>query len=206
MAWIKGKKHTEETKRKIGETQRRIGNKPSFKDKSHSEETKRKLSLANTGKHHSEETKRKIGLAHIGMKYSIVIKRKHTEEFKRKMSERLKGNKINLGRHYTSEVMQKILRRLKDRPTSLERKFQEILYKYNLLYRYVGDGSFLIGFKNPDFVNINGEKICIEVANRYHHKDPYKENRIKHFADWGWKCIVFFEDEIDEKNIVNQLK
>lgn len=170
----------------------------------HSEESKAKMRLASSGKYPSKETRYKMSLAQMGNKKLLGFK--HSEEFKRKMSERLKGNKINLGRHPTQEAMQKMLKRLKDRPTLLEKEFQSMINKYKLSYKYVGDGSFLIGYKNPDFVNINGEKICIEVANHYHHKDPYKENRIKHFAQWGWKCIVFFEDELDEKNVLKQLE
>jgi len=49
--WIKGKHHSEETKRKIS---------GSHKGKHHSEETKRKLSESHKGKHHSEETRRKL--------------------------------------------------------------------------------------------------------------------------------------------------
>ena len=73
-------------------------------------------------------------------------------------------------------------------------------------YRYVGDGSFLVGYKNPDFVNVNGQKICIEVANHYHHPYPYKKKRIEHFAKWGWKCLVFFEDKVKEDFVIEKLK
>ena len=42
----------------------------------------------------TEETKRKISLAHIGKKMNYT----HTEEWKKKMSERVKGNKFCLGK------------------------------------------------------------------------------------------------------------
>lgn len=32
------------------------------------------------------------------------------------------------------------------------------LRRYNLPYKYTGDGSFLIGNKNPDFINSDGEE------------------------------------------------
>lgn len=97
----------------------------------------------------------------------------------------------------SDEVKLKRIKSLRRRPTSLERRFKEFIKENNLPYRYTGDGSFLIGYKNPDFVNVNGEKICIEVANRFHHKDPWAKNRIEHFKKWGWECIVIFEDEFD---------
>ncbi len=106
----------------------------------------------------------------------------------------------NLGTHHSEETIRKILKRLSQRPTSLEKRFIEIIKDKNLPYKYVGDGSFIIGYKNPDFVNIDGKKICMEVANRFHHQGDWKEKRIEHFAKYGWKCLVLFEDEID--NIV----
>lgn len=82
------------------------------------------------------------------------------------------------------------------RPTSLEKRFIEIIKKYTLPYKYTGDGSFLIGYKNPDFINVNGQKICIEVANKVpaHHPEDYEQKKTEHFAKYGWKCLVFFAD------------
>lgn len=54
--------------------------------KKHSEETKHKMSVSQTGRKHSEETKKKIGLAHVGKK--VIFSR----EWKKKQSERMKGN------------------------------------------------------------------------------------------------------------------
>jgi hypothetical protein len=104
------------------------------------------------------------------------------------------------------------LKGLLKRPTKLEQTFMKFIQKYNLPYRYVGDGSFLIGFKNPDFVNVNGKKICIEVANTIHHSKDYEKQRIGYFAKWGWKCLVFFVERendiwnLEEQDILNQIR
>lgn len=68
---MKGKKHSEETKLKISNTE---------KGKLVSEETKEKLRKVNIGKKLSEETKRKISENYIGMKG-----KKHSEETKEKL-------------------------------------------------------------------------------------------------------------------------
>ena len=72
----------------------------------------------------------------------------------------------------------------------------------------------MIGWKNPDFINTNGEKICIEIRNRkvvlYLDKislEEYKEKRISHFSKYGWKCIVLFDDSMnDEKSLLETLR
>ncbi len=92
------------------------------------------------------------------------------------------------------------------RPTSLERQMIDIVQKHNLPYKYVGDGSFLIGWKNPDFINVNGEKKCVEVANTFHHKENYPQKRIEHFEKWGWDCVVFRTDKLNESEVLEKLK
>lgn len=54
-----------------------------------SEEQKEHLRQINLGKHHSEETRRKMSAIHKGNKYCLGVK--HTEEWKRQISERGKG-------------------------------------------------------------------------------------------------------------------
>lgn len=95
-----------------------------------------------------------------------------------------------------------ILKGLMKRPTSYEKIIINLITKYNLPYKYVGDGSFLIGYKNPDFVNVNGEKICIEVYNNYHHPKDYEEIRGEYFKKYGWRTIFINEDEINNQDII----
>ena len=59
----KGKKLSEETRRKISE---------STKGKKFSEETRRKLSEAHKGKQHTEEWRRKSGEAHKGKTWKLI--------------------------------------------------------------------------------------------------------------------------------------
>lgn len=119
---------------------------------------------------------------------------------KEQISRTLKGRKLSV------EHVKNILHRRI--PTSLEEKFQNIVNKYDLPYKYVGDGKFFIERYNPDFINTNHEKIAIEVYARYfklkHGKsiDEWKEDRQKVFNKYGWKIIYFNEMEVNKKNVL----
>ena len=180
-SWNKGKTglqhHTQKSIDKI-----RAGN----LNKKVSEETKNKIRLANLGKHLSEETKRKIGA-----KCSITTKQ------------------LWQNPEYREKVIKNTLKSLFIRPTSLEKRMINIIQKYNLPYKYTGDGSFLIGWKNPDFINTNGKKICVEVRPKcmchiWNKCSPneYEKKQKEHYSKYGWKCIVVWEEELNEKNIV----
>jgi len=107
-----GKKHSNETKIKMGLTRMGLRLKP-FSEKhkqrireSHlgvrrSEETKRKISLGMKGNIISEETKTKISNTHKGMK--------HSDETKHKMSMIRKGRVTWIkGKHHSEETKRKI--------------------------------------------------------------------------------------------------
>lgn len=95
-----------------------------------SEESRRKIastvSRVNKGRKHKEETKRKISAALKGNpKLRTQLGMKHTEEYKKYMSELRKGYKqsdaakeklrqINTGKHHSNEVKQKLRESLKD--------------------------------------------------------------------------------------------
>ena len=198
VAWNKGKPQTEEAKEK---------NRLAHSGKNNS----------NFGKHLNEETKEKLRIANVGEKNpmfgkpSSFLGRHHTEEVKEKLRLANSGeNSSWYGRHHTKEEIKKMFQRRI--PSSLEEKFQSIVDKYNLPYKYVGDGSFKIGDKSPDFINVNSKKIAIEVYAEYFKKrdyesiENYKIQRAEVFKQYGWKVIYFNEIEVNEENILNKLE
>lgn len=118
----KGRKHTEETKKKISEAHKgmkytkeqldqiketKIKNGTTHpKRKPLKQETKNKISAAHKGKKATEETKAKLSKAHKG--------KKHTEETKKKMSA------SRLGRVVSEETKQKIKEKLTGKQKSAE--------------------------------------------------------------------------------------
>jgi len=238
VPWIKGRHHTEETKRKMSESHKGRKRAPfsmetrkkmseAHKGKYHtketrikireallrrkemlgyinSPETRRKISIAlrnrispMKGKHHSQKTKEKISMANKGKRFSPKT------EFKKGHISLRKGIK------FPKETIRRILSRRV--PSTLELKFLRIVKKYNLPYKYVGDGSFFINHCNPDFVNVNGEKIAIEVYARFYKQLDgrnilrWRHIRRQKFQEYGWKVIFFDETQIKEDYILNVL-
>ena len=107
-----------------------------------------------------------------------------------------------------------IRRSLRRRPmSSLEIKFQDIINKHNLPYKFVGNGSFFIERKNPDFININGEKKTIEVYARKHKnefrnggEEGWKREHIEVFNKYGWDIIFIESCQIKEDYILQTLR
>ena len=101
-----GRKHSEETKKKIGKV---------HKGKKLSEETKKKLSEAHKGKKLSEETRNKMSKAQTGKKHSEETRKKmsekvqvywqaQTEEYKKKKSQMLYDAKLKKHREMKEQA------------------------------------------------------------------------------------------------------
>lgn len=69
-------------------------------------------------------------------------------------------------------------------------------------WKYVGDGSLVIGGKNPDYTNINGRKMFIELFGDYWHKGENPQDRIDLFKQYGYDTLVIWERELKDKDKV----
>lgn len=84
-----------------------------------------------------------------------------------------------------------------------------LIKTYNLPYKYVGDGSTIIGGKVPDFINNNGEKKLIEIFGDYWHDPKDIEIRRHHFAKYGFRTLIIWEHEIkslSEEEIISKIE
>ena len=114
-----------------------------------------------------------------------------------KRTRRLKYN----GGWYSKEGIKKIARNLPEefkRPTKPEKLFIQMIKKYSLLFRYVGDGALWIGGMNPDFVHLHENKV-VEIFGEYWHRDEDPQERINAFAKYGWNCMVIWEYELKKE-------
>lgn len=86
------------------------------------------------------------------------------------------------------------------RPSRAELRLQAVLNKhFPMEWRYVGNRQLKIGNKYPDFVSRNGDKKLIELFGNYWHAVDEVDTRIKYFAEFGYSCIVIWEEELDDK-------
>ena len=129
-----------------------------------------------------------------------------------------KPGKDNLfyGKKHSENALKKIrLARMRQKfPTYLtkpEKKFIKLIELHNLPFKYVGNGTFWIGYPpmNPDFVHLK-KKIAIEIFGDYWHRRPgipklqTEEGREAAFAKYGWKLAVIWEYELENEDEVIQ--
>ena len=114
---------------------------------------------------------------------------------------------------YKNHILQKAFRNAYKRPTSFEQKIIDLCRKYNLPFKYVGNGKIWIEGKNPDFINTNGKKQIIETYfTKWHtHLGNYEEDRKIFFGKYGFKILFFTEKELYrnknwEKICLNKIK
>lgn len=105
------------------------------------------------------------------------------------------------------EFIKRRLKALCRKPTYPEQQLINWIAQYKLPYRYVGDGSFLIGNLNPDFVNVNGAKKVIEMFGTYWHDIFDIAKRTQHFRQYGFDTLIIWEDELtNEEAIISKIK
>ena len=206
-----------------------------FLGKHHTEQTKHKIRIIHLGSHQKQLIKfintlkcriRKLTQRQLGL-HSSYPYWLHSPEIREKTRKSMKGktftesHRLNLGesnrkraQNETLEQKSKRVRRTIEaswkRPTSLEIKLEEII---NIAcpneYKYTGNGSFIIGGSNPDFVNCNGQKKVIEGFGDYWHQGQNIQDKISKYAGFGFDCLVIWEHDLygkSEKELVSIIK
>jgi len=80
-------------------------------------------------------------------------------------------------------------------PNSEEKKLIRFFKRWNLPFKYVGDGSFRIDGKNPDFI-WKEKKLIIEFFGELWHPESDEPKRIKFFESHDWICLVIWGKEL----------
>lgn len=167
-----------------------------------------KVAMAQRGRQRSEEEIRKNSESHKGLqvgKNNPFYGKRHTEETKQKIRETKK--KQYEDEEYKEKCVRATIKSWRKRPTIPEQQLIDIISKHNLPYRYTGDGDVIIGGKNPDFFNTNGNKVVIEVFGKAFHSPLFTfkkhiphnstyEGTLEHYKKYGLKCIIFWDSDV----------
>jgi hypothetical protein len=180
----KGFKHTDEAKRKMSE---------SHKGKPVSPQCLEKATAANTGRVRTGEERDKIRSTLLSKREMLV------ENGKKAWSDPEKA-KVMVGKMRKAKQLH---------PNKIESIILETLNKHIPdEWNYVGDGSFVIGTKNPDFVRNHGHNQVIEIYGDYWHQGENPQDRIDLFDIYGYKTLVIWESEykkMTEKQFVDKV-
>ena len=109
---------------------------------------------------------------------------------------------------FKKKMVRAIVRAVCKHPNKAETKLDTLLQLvFPNEYKYVGDGSFIIAGKCPDFVNVNGKKKIIELFGVAFHNPnhaffevPYErtqQGRIELFREYGFDTLIVWDFELD---------
>lgn len=194
------------------------------------EEVRTKISESLSGRTFSIEHKEKLSEARKGVEPWNKGKTKEDDERIRKGSKKMaktirERGQWNEGMKQDEWLPHDALRKLKEyqksdeisknglsyrTPTGLEKQFIEICEQFDLHFKYVGNGEFWMGNPpmNPDFVDVNGKKVAVEILGDYWHNENEFKERQEKFAEYGWKCIGIWGHELrklSEEKIVEKV-
>lgn len=157
------------------------------------------------GKKRSAEDREKFRKSHLGIKYpnrkSPVFLTPNKSFFPKGHIPWNKG----ISDCYTPEQLRSIL--VFHSPNKQETYLTELLeILYPKEWKYVGTGELIIAGKNPDFVNINGQKKIIELFGNYWHEKKEEKERPKVFEKYGYKTLIIWSSELDsKKKLLNKI-
>lgn len=182
-----------------------------------SEETRERLRLSHLGQKPSilclEKLQQASRVKWMQPEYrKLQLERLHSPESRKKATLSMVGHPVHsdtrakissslMGHGFTDETRLKWQKSMKGklhmRPNQAEKKVLQLLNSmYPSEWSYVGDWSMILAGKNPDFVNINGKKLIVELFGDFWHKGENPEDRIALFSKFGYKTLVIWEREL----------
>lgn len=113
-----------------------------------------------------------------------------------------------------NELARCAMRGQKRKPNNPECAVLDVLDRYfPTQWRYTGDGSVILGGLNPDFLNVNGRKLIIEVFGDYWHTKKVRryheteQGRVEAYRKYGFDTLVIWERETKcEGTILKKVK
>lgn len=123
--------------------------------------------------------------------------------WRRKLSESSRANWSSLSSEQKSKRVRDLFKGPIAKPNRAELKLEGLLEKFfPREFKINVRKGLVIGGKIPDFVNVNGKKVLVELFGRYWHDPKEEASRKKTFSKWGFKTIVVWEEELKNPDLV----
>ena len=184
-----------------------------------SEEWLRNMSEASKRVHQNPEVIERISRQSKkrwqGKAFRKKMKAMWTEEKREQYAEKSREVTTALWKQkdYREKVFKGWRKSMKLKPNNVEKVMIDLLQEvFPDEYKYVGDLKFIIGGKNPDFININGQKKIIELFGDYWHSEAvigkpmkvHEKERIALFGKYGYQTLIVWESELTNIEAVKQ--
>lgn len=174
------------------------------------DEWRKHISESKKGKKQGLEQKRNATLARTKYHWTYEELYKLYWEKERTEAEIAKEQRVGIGTIHRHLIQLGIPRRSnlapKNRsPNGLETLLINLIMRKGLPYKFVGNGTHMIGLRNPDFIHNEGQKKVIELFGNYWHSplmnpkvrfSARKDMTVKAYERKGYECLVIWEDEL----------
>jgi len=147
------------------------------------------------GQTHTEEVRKRLSVSHAG----IPLSEKHRASIG-KASKRVWARISEEKKNEWAANIRKGLQCFPNKPESAILSILDSMYPGQ--WKFVGDGQLIISGKNPDFININGQKKIIELFGDYWHRGQNPQDRIDTFRPFGFDTLVIWEHELKNMDAV----
>lgn len=173
------------------------------------------------GKHHTVKTRNQLRDFHIGLnagEKNYFWGKKGIDNYnfgKPRPAETIKRISNTIRENWRNEEFaKKMLASFKITPNGKELYLDFLLQNYFPdEWKFVGDGQVIIDGLCPDFINVNGKKMIIEVFGDYWHnrknmKYHQTENgRKESYEKFGYSTLIIWEHEfVDENKVIEKIK
>lgn len=174
-----------------------------FKGKKLSEETKKKMSVRAKGLVRSEESRERCSKG-------AIIRWSSSKE-RLAQSKRTSACWDSLTSLERDVWLRAIRKGADTSPNTKEVRLDGLLKKFFPgEFKINVSGDVVIGGKIPDFVNVNGKKVLVELFGNYWHGEEKtgrtmgeeEERRKKIFSDWGFKTAIVWEKDLKSPALV----
>lgn len=126
----------------------------------------------------------------------------------KKISKTVRGLWASRTDEERAKIAKKSINAASLKPNTKERQLDELLTKkFPSQFRLNVKGGMTLGGKIPDFVNVNGKKVVVELFGNHWHELSEEAYRRRCFAKYGFRTVVIWESILkDESKVISLVR